>query len=123
RGVLHDPKVDIVIDDGRRWLNRHPGERFDVIVMNTAWHWRAHITDLLSVEFMQLARAHLAPGGLFYFNSTSSDAVQKTAATVFPAAMRVYNFMAVSDSPVVFDKSRWEKTLASFSINGEPAID
>ena len=23
-GVLTDPKVDIVIDDGRRWLNRHP---------------------------------------------------------------------------------------------------
>jgi spermidine synthase len=123
RGVLHDPKVDIVIDDGRRWLNRHPGERFDVIVMNTTWHWRAHITDLLSEEFMQLARAHLAPGGLFYFNSTSSDDVQKTAATVFPHAMRVYNFMAVSDSPLVFDKGRWEKTLATFSIGGEPAID
>lgn len=122
-GVLHDPKVDIVIDDGRRWLNRHPDERFDVIVMNTTWHWRAHITDLLSVEFMKLARAHMAPGGLFYFNSTSSDDVQKTAATVFPHAMRVYNFMAVSDSPLVFDKARWETTLASFSFDGVPAID
>lgn len=122
-GVLHDPKVDVVIDDGRRWLSRHPNERFDVIVMNTTWHWRAHITDLLSVEFMQLARAHMAEGGLFYFNSTSSDDVQKTGATVFPYAMRVYNFMAVSDSPLVFDKARWEKTLASFSIDGVPAID
>ena len=122
-GVLHDPKVDIVIDDGRRWLNRHPDERFDVIVMNTTWHWRAHITDLLSVEFMKLARAHLAPGGFFYFNTTSSDDVQKTAATVWPYAMRVYNFMAVSDSPLVFDKTRWEKTLATFSFDGEPAID
>jgi spermidine synthase len=122
-GVLTDPKVDIVIDDGRRWLNRHPTERFDVIVMNTTWHWRAHITDLLSVEFMNLARAHLAPGGLFYFNTTSSDDVQKTAATVFPHAMRVYNFMAVSDSPLVFDKARWEKTLATFSFDGQPAID
>ena len=50
--MLHDPKVDIVIDDGRRWLNPPPDERFDVIVMNTTWHWRAHITDLLSTEFM-----------------------------------------------------------------------
>jgi spermidine synthase len=122
-GVLHDPKVDIVIDDGRRWLNRHPNEKFDVVVMNTTWHWRAHITDLLSTEFMGLVRNHLAPGGLFYFNTTSSDDVKKTAVTTFPYAMRVYNFMAVSDSPLVFDKARWEKTLASFTFDGQPAID
>ncbi len=122
-GVLHDPKVDIVIDDGRRWLNRHPDERFDVVVMNTTWHWRAHITDLLSTEFMGLVRSHLSPGGLFYFNTTSSDDVKKTAATTFPYAIRVYNFMAVSDSPLVFDKARWEKTLASFTFEGQPAID
>jgi spermidine synthase len=121
--ILTDPKVDIVIDDGRRWLNRHPSERFDVIVMNTTWHWRAHITDLLSVEFMNLARAHLEPGGLFYFNTTSSEDVQKTAATVFPHALRVRNFMAVSDTPLVFDKERWRKTLADFAIGGEPTID
>ena len=122
-GVLRDPKVDIVIDDGRRWLNRHPNERFDVVVMNTTWHWRAHITDLLSTEFMGLVRNHLSPGGLFYFNTTSSDDVKKTAATTFPYAIRVYNFMAVSDSPLFFDKARWEKTLASFTFEGQPAID
>ncbi len=122
-GVLRDPKVDIVIDDGRRWLNRHPSERFDVVVMNTTWHWRAHITDLLSTEFMGLVRNHLAPGGLFYFNTTSSDDVKKTAATTFPYAIRVYNFMAVSDSPLSFDKARWEKTLAAFTFEGQPAID
>lgn len=122
-GILKDPKVDIVIDDGRRWLHRNPAERFDVIVMNTTWHWRAHITNLLSVEFMELARAHLQPGGLFYFNTTSSDDVQKTAASVFPSAMRVYNFMAVSDSPLVFDKGRWARTLADFAFDGKPAID
>ncbi len=128
-GVLRDPKVDIAIDDGRRWLHRHPAtdadprSRFDVVVMNTTWHWRAHITNLLSREFMDLVRAHLAPGGLFYFNTTSSADVQKTAATVFPHAMRVYNFMAVSDAPLVFDKARWASTLAAFSFDGKPAID
>lgn len=121
--ILSDPRVDIVIDDGRRWLHRHPEPRFDVIVMNTTWHWRAHITNLLSTEFMELARAHLAPGGLFYFNTTSSDDVKKTAVTLFPHAMRVYNFMAVSDAPLVFDKTRWARTLEDYRIYGEPAID
>lgn len=123
KGLLTDPRVEMVIDDGRRWLHRHPDERFDVIVMNTTWHWRAHITNLLSVEFMELARAHLSPGGIFYFNTTSSQDVQKTAATVFPYAMRVYNFMAVSDAPLVFDKARWHKTLTDFAIDGQPTVD
>src|SRR5262249_6617527 len=40
--LLRNPKVTVVIDDGRRWLQRHPDRRFDVIVMNTTMHWRAH---------------------------------------------------------------------------------
>jgi spermidine synthase len=124
--VLTDPKIDIVIDDGRRWLNRHApedGAVFDVIVMNTTFHWRAHATSLLSAEFMDIVRAHLRPGGILYFNATDSDDVQKTAATAFPYALRVYNCMATSDSPFTFDRSRWERTLADYAIDGVPAID
>lgn len=123
RDLLTNPKVHIDIDDGRRWLNRHPDQRFDVVVQNTTWHWRAHITNLLSVEYMNLVRAHLAPGGVFFFNSTSSADVQKTAATEWPYALRVYNFMAVSDAPLAFDKGRWEHVLQTFSMDGTPAID
>lgn len=121
--VLENPKVRIAFDDGRRWLARHKAARFDVIVMNTTWHWRAHATNLLSREFMELAREHLAPGGIFYFNTTSSDDVQRTAATVFPHAMRVMNFMAVSDAPFAFDRARWRNTLAFMEIDGRPALD
>jgi spermidine synthase len=124
--VLTDPKVEIVIDDGRRWLNRHApedGATFDMIVMNTTWHWRAHATNLLSAEFMEIARAHLAPGGILYFNATGSNDVQKTAATSFPYALRVYNCIAASDTPFAFDKGRWERTLADYAIDGVPAID
>lgn len=123
KSVLTDPKVHIAIDDGRRWLHRHPNERFDVVVMNTTWHWRAHSTNLLSQEFMLLVREHLAPGGLFFFNTTSSADVQKTAATTFPHAMRLYNFMAVSDAPFAFDKDRWRRVLADYTVDGSPAID
>ncbi|MCA9583959.1 MAG: hypothetical protein KC657_01230 [Myxococcales bacterium] len=123
KSVLTDPKVRIHIDDGRRWLHRHPTEKFDVVVMNTTWHWRAHSTNLLSQEFMHLVREHLSPGGLFFFNTTSSDDVQRTAAETFPHAMRVYNFMAASDAPFSFDKERWRKLLADYSLDGTPAID
>ena len=49
--------------------------------------------------------------------------VQMTACTVWPHAMRVYNFMAVSDSPFEWDRERWRHTLETFAIDGVPAID
>lgn len=122
KSLLSNPKVEIVVDDGRRWLNRHPEEKFDAVVMNTTWNWRGHSTNLLSVEFLELVRARLSPGGLFYFNTTSSDDAKMTASTVFPHALRVYNFMAVSDSPFSFDEDRWRATLTSMTIDGAPIL-
>lgn len=110
-GVLSDPRIEVVIDDGRRWLARHPDEKFDAIVMNTTWHWRAHTTNLLSTEFMELVRGHLLPGGIFYFNTTWSPDALKTALTAFPYGMRCLNFIAVSDTPFSFDARRWADLL------------
>jgi spermidine synthase len=111
RGILTDPRVSIVIDDGRRWLLQHPNEHFDAIVMNTTWYWRAHSTNLLSSEFMQLARAHLNPGGVFYYNTTWSPDAMKTGMSAFPYGMRCVNFLALSDSPMAFDSTRWSELL------------
>jgi len=41
-----------------------------------------------------------------------------TGATVFPYALRVSNFLAVSDSPIRFDKKRWRVALEQFKIEG-----
>ncbi len=121
--VLTNPKVHIYTDDGRRWLLRHPESRFDFIVQNTTWNWRAHITDLESVDYLTIVQRHLEAGALFYFNTTESDDVQRTAAMTFPHALRVYNFMAVSQSPVVWDDARWQATLRGTMIDGKPAFD
>lgn len=121
--VLRNPKVEIVIDDGRRWLLAHPEAKFDTIVMNTSWHWRAHMSDLLSKEFLEIARAHMNPGGLLFYNTTSSHDVFKTAVTVYPYALRVLNFVAVSDSPVTLDKERWKNLLLDYRIDGEKILD
>lgn len=121
--VLHNPKVDIQIDDGRRWLLRHPERKGDLLVMNTSFHWRAHSTNLLSTEFMQLARRHMNPGGIFFFNTTSSDDVQKTAMTAFPYGLRMINFVAVSDSPFSLEAGRFRDVLEHYTIDGRPCID
>jgi len=121
--VLTNRKVDIQIDDGRRWLRRHPDDKFDLLVMNTTYHWRAHATNLLSMEFMEIARSHLRPGGIFFFNTTSSNDVQRTAMTAYPYGLRIINFVAVSDSPFSLDKDRFRDLLVSYRIDGKPVVD
>jgi spermidine synthase len=121
--LVSNPKVTFVVDDGRRWLLRNPERKFDFVVMNTTFHWRGYITNLLSREFLGTVRGRLRPGGVFYFNTTWSNDVQRTAALTFPHALRVINFMAVSDSPLVFDEARWRSTLTNATSDGKLLLD
>jgi spermidine synthase len=121
--VMRNPKVHIVIDDGRRWLVRYPERRFDLVVMNTTFHWRAHASNLLSTDFLHLVRRHLEPGGALYYNTTHSPEVQLTGATVFPYAIRILNFLAVSDQPLQFDTQAFRDALLAWRIDGRPVLD
>ena len=121
--ILLNPKVEIVIDDGRRWLKAHPDAKFDAVVQNTSWHWRAHMTELLSTEYLELVKRHLKEGGVFLYNTTWSLAAKKTGCTSFPFGLRFVNCLAVSESPVRFDRERWHALLASWVIDGRPTFD
>ena len=121
--LLHNPKVNVIIDDGRRWLVGHPGRAFDLMVMNTTFHWRAHATNLLSTEFLRLARQHLNSGGILFYNTTWSDRVLATGIAEFPYALRVEGFLAVSDHSFRLDKERWTTLLSRYRIDGMPVFD
>lgn len=92
--VLHDPKGRIVIDDGRRFLNR-TRETYDVIVVDPPPPVEAAGSSLLySREFHEAVRAHLKPGGVFqtWFpvgEERIARAVARSLAEVFPH-VRVY---------------------------------
>jgi spermidine synthase len=121
--LLRNPKLHVVIDDGRRWLVANPGRRFDFILMNTSFNWRAHMSNLLSTEFMDLMRAHMNPGGIAYYNTTWSGDALATGATAFPYALRLLGFLAVSDSPFTLDKDRWRASLVNYRIDGHPVLN
>jgi predicted membrane-bound spermidine synthase len=123
RSMLTNPKVHITIDDGRRWLMAHPEARFDAIVMNTSYHWRDHMSDLLSADFLRLAQKHLNAGGILYYNTTNSADVYATGLSVFRYGMRVINFIAVSDSPFDENARRWFDVLKRYQIDGKLVFD
>lgn len=121
--LLGNPKATIIIDDGRRWLLRHPQETFDAIVMNTSFYWRNHSTNLLSTDFLQIVRRHLRFHGVFFYNTTHSEDVVATGLAIFPYSLRVCNALALSDSPLMFDRQRWRSILLSYRIDGKPVVN
>jgi spermidine synthase len=121
--LLTNPKVSIVTDDGRRWLRANPAQRFDAIISNTTWHFRANTTNLLSAEFLGLIKNHLNPGGIFFYNTTDSLRAQRTGCLVFADGARFLNHMVVSRTPIQWDFERWRRTLAAYRIDGRPVFD
>jgi spermidine synthase len=121
-GLLANSHVKIVIDDGRRWLRSYRSQGFDVVMMNTTFHWRSCASNVLSVEFLRLVKSVLNPGGILMFNATGSAEVHRTAATVFPHAMRFANMMVASRDPIQIDVARWEAVMKRYVINGIPVV-
>lgn len=122
-GVLSNPKINLHIDDGRRWLKRNPAACFDFILMNTTFHWRSNSTNLLSREFLTLAKKHLLPGGVLYYNTTGSREVVRTAAEVFKHVVVYSTFVAASDDPFSMSPQERAAGLLNFRKGSGPVLD
>ncbi|HEX2715226.1 MAG TPA: hypothetical protein VHM88_23860, partial [Candidatus Acidoferrales bacterium] len=85
-------------------------------------HWRAHVTHVLSIEFLQLVRRHLNPGGVLFFNTTNSAAIELTGVTVFPYGIMVGNCLALSDAPINPDVNRWKQVILEYRIDDTPVL-
>lgn len=120
--LLTNPKLNLVIDDGRRWLRQHPESHFDAIVMNTTHHWREFASALLSREFLSEVKAHLKPEGVAFWNCTESARAARTGMEVFPHTMMVMNHCLASNMPLEPNRERWQKVLSAYHIDGQPVI-
>jgi predicted membrane-bound spermidine synthase len=120
--LLTNPKLELVIDDGRRWLRQHPDARFDAIVMNTTHHWREFASALLSREFLTEVKAHLTPDGIAFWNCTESPRAARTGMEVFPHTLMIMNHCLASNAPLEPNRDHWQKILADYRIDGQPVI-
>ena len=91
-GVLSDPRVQLIVADGRLHLTL-AGERYDVIVSEPSNPWMAGIGDLYTAEFFSRVRDRLEADGLFclwlpayHLDATGFRSVARTFVEVFPHA-------------------------------------
>jgi len=90
RKVLEDPRVELTIDDGRNYLLTSR-DRFDIIRLDPPELHTRGIVNLYTKEFFELARDHLAEGGIFsiwvniaYTPEAEMKMIARTAKEVFP---------------------------------------
>jgi len=82
RRILSDPRIDLNLDDGRRFLLRSD-ETFDMILIDPLRTTTSYSNNLYSREFIELVRRHLTPDGFFLAWMDDDRVLPKTIATVF----------------------------------------
>jgi len=120
-GVLRDPRVRTIVDDGQSFLRTVP-RRYDVIISQPPNPWIAGVGGLFTVEYFESVRDRLNPGGLFSFwfhaYEQSDEAVRlmvRTVNSVFPHIMLfadddLGNFIAIASmDPVEPDFAGMER--------------
>lgn len=93
-GVNHRPlerdNVQVVVDDGRSFLQGHPGG-WDIIVSEPSNPWIAGVANLFTEEYYRTAQRKLAQGGMlaqwlqtYSFDAEDYALVVRTVQRVFP---------------------------------------
>lgn len=101
RDLLNHPKVKIVTDDGRRYISRHPNERYDLIVMNTTHYYRNQATSILSQQFLRLLENQVKPTGMLIYNPTGFLHSYATAKSVFPYVYGYSGMVVAAHQPII----------------------
>src|SRR5262249_54388832 len=117
RNILSDPRLDIVIDDRRRYL-LSSNERFYLVMMDRLWTTTAYSNNLFSRQFSELVGRHLTPEGVFLIWMDETEVVPRTVSAAFPY-IRCYGrseagFCIASPSPLRPDEAIRNRLLADF---------
>jgi spermidine synthase len=119
--VLDDPKLHVVIDDGRNYLAT-TRERFDVITADPIHPWSGGAGYLYTAEYFRAVAARLAPGGiasqwlpLYELTTRDVRTVVRTFAASFPHVMvwlTYYDAVLVGSSdPIRIDEAALQRRM------------
>lgn len=123
--VLHDPRLEVFINDGRQHLRMQEEESYDLITLEPPPINFAGVSALYSEEFYELARSRLRPGGFmsqwipaYQVDAQTNLAMVRAFLDVFPDAALFSGFkrdlilIGRRDAPLELDVAALERKLA-----------
>jgi len=109
---LEDPRVRVILDDGRTHLS-YGRDRYDVIISEPSNPWMTGASDLFTAEFFHAANAALRPGGrllqwipTYGMDEEAMNSILLALRGEFP---RVYGFAIDRRVPGVFLVASWAR--------------
>ena len=112
--MLSDPRITIVIDDGRRYLLRSEA-RYDLVLMDPLRTRTAYSNNLYSLEMAELVKGRLRPGGVAMVWTDEFKVLPRTWATAFEH-LRMYSyFLLASSAPLVRRDEDAQALLSRYS--------
>jgi hypothetical protein len=110
---LADPRVRIVVEDGRRALQSSTA-RYDVIEADALWPSVAYSGNLYSEEFFAMCASRLKPGGLIC-TWAPTPRIYSTFVTVMPHVIGLGDraVLVGSNQPLEVDLPAWRSRLNS----------
>jgi predicted membrane-bound spermidine synthase len=121
RTILEDDRLEVVIDDARRFLLRSD-ERFDLILMDPLLTTTAYSNNIYSREFFELVRDHLDEDGVFFAWTGEFRVIPRTVASVFEH-VRLYSiFLLASSRPLERDDRLAAELLGRLSPSARRGV-
>lgn len=120
--ILTDPRVELVIDDGRRFLNRNE-QKFDAILMDPLRSSTAYSNNLYSRDFFALLKKRLNKGGVVMVWIDNWLELPRTIVSQFPYAKRYDTFCLASTDKMTLSQERKSAILGTFPVVEQNAIE
>lgn len=116
RVTLADPRVAYLVDNGRRYLNVSPDEKFDLISIDPLRVHTAGHNNLYSEEALNIYKDHLTPNGVLCAWMDEFHVIPHTVAQVFPYVDQYRNeTMVASSQPIVYQTEYMERVATDYA--------
>jgi predicted membrane-bound spermidine synthase len=121
--ILSDPRMDLVVDDGRRFLLQS-NQKFDLILMDPVRVTTSFANNLHSRQFFELASQQLKPDGVLLIGGLNEEwVVPKTIASVFQYVEVYEQFTVASNTPLAINGSRLDKLLSGMPVETKQHVE
>lgn len=94
--MLADGRVNLVIDDGRRYLLSHK-EKYDLVLMDPLRSTEAYSNNIYSKQFFECLKQHLSDAGIVLLWLDEFKILPHTVTSVFPF-VRQYDFFCLASN-------------------------